>query len=1279
MLFALHEDGAFRIWDLQDRCRLLNFNLDKADVTGFTPRMMWVQEYGLRSGSQQIAFLFRSMSGTVKDTIHIYDLHFGHVDGGIRQVGITYQLKVPYSQGLVLDVKLLADSFWKLEDVGEGKFKLVCGSTKREETPRHCKLLGAEIEDQLFQQPDDVWEDLVLFRLSSITDMNAESVFPVSELFLSRILYPGVFQRHILRKVLENYNRKIPELDFLTLTKNGVSKEILAAIESENTGEDDLEHLCRWKAFYNDYAILWKQSNIPYRLLLDPSTGSVGLIRRKLLSVVRSLSDFEELYNGGGPATDICSTHNVNLEGYSSEADIYGLLVKCAKTISKHVGRLPLSTFSQALLGKNHVSLSHVSSLFLRLLDVGYDLSAFTIGTSHMGIDTARKKKLDYCQQQRRFELQVLLDLQRLRDIAGGWNRVLDIVEKYASAVLQDMKVSISRPSSTGGEYGIINKRLILTSAAQISSTHFEAARDLLLLLGYLVGLKGQIGVSSQEVTRIQRQVILQVRTELLISLLVHWLSVSFAEVAPPEDFSLHLSSLHIDSVSVERPENRRFGAGEVTLGEILMSAFKGIFPSPTGLMTSDALLFNSKAFISWLIWGDNAEQQSLLPSRFSSRSVTLSTTLLQHGQCSALQDFLNIVEDLCSQMQVEQTLQTPRGEWCARLHLMGCSLLAQARTSLKDASKEGQVAKASHCFFRVASAMGEDREALQMLLVQTGMQISFPVHGSPSAWKLQYFEWVMQIFEQNNVSEGACQFAYAALRVVDEAVESFDSVSPETSNTDIVASVIKGRLWANIFKFSLDLRLYKEAYCAIISNPDSESKYICLRRFLIVLCEHKATEVLCGSELPYGGMLEKVEQELVLKADYCDISATPNPYKLLYSFHMQRCNWRRAALYMYLYALRMKDTGLSKAHLPVTFALQEQLHGLVAAINALHLVDSAYAWIDTQSEMFGSLSYRSSAKRLRVYANTDVGQVAQKSRSKPIDLEELEKEYTIALAQLRLIESNVKLNLQGSDLSPADVLSLLVQSGLYEMAFSVLFRFWKDSALISELERMFRIMAERCCSSQLQNGVERTSTRRALESGKKLLLHSSSSSFELGGDYTMANSQSDVKITNDIVSGSTWHSLQEYLEKYVKTHSRLPAVVAETMLSIDWLMELPVWLVDMFKGGRHAGSEGMGGQEADPAALLRIYLDYGRISEATNFLLEYMNAWANLHPADVIKRKKMSAVWFPYTLVDRLKFQLKDYRDSDQYASLEKLLSASLQRHFYQLETDSNDVASLV
>ena len=85
----------------------------------------------------------------------------------------------------------------------------------------------------------------------------------------------------------------------------------------------------------------------------------------------------------------------------------------------------------------------------------------------------------------------------------------------------------------------------------------------------------------------------------------------------------------------------------------------------------------------------------------------------------------------------------------------------------------------------------------------------------------------------------------------------------------------------------------------------------------------------------------------------------------------MQRNNWRRAALYMYLYSVRMKETGQVETRSSSTFLLQERLNGLAAAINALHLVDPTSAWLDLESDICGNLSCRPS-KRIRIYANSN-------------------------------------------------------------------------------------------------------------------------------------------------------------------------------------------------------------------------------------------------------------------------------------------------------------------
>ena len=59
--------------------------------------------------------------------------------------------------------------------------------------------------------------------------------------------------------------------------------------------------------------------------------------------------------------------------------------------------------------------------------------------------------------------------------------------------------------------------------------------------------------------------------------------------------------------------------------------------------------------------------------------------------------------------------------------------------------------------------------------LVEAGTSIS-DGEKSCATWKLHYYEWAKQIFERYNISEGACEFACAALEQVDEAISFLES-----------------------------------------------------------------------------------------------------------------------------------------------------------------------------------------------------------------------------------------------------------------------------------------------------------------------------------------------------------------------------------------------------------------------------------------------------------------------------------------------------------------------
>uniref|UniRef100_A0A0E0N9P4 Uncharacterized protein n=1 Tax=Oryza rufipogon TaxID=4529 RepID=A0A0E0N9P4_ORYRU len=615
---------------------------------------------------------------------------------------------------------------------------------------------------------------------------------------------------------------------------------------------------------------------------------------------------------------------------------------------------------------------------------------------------------------------------------------------------------------------------------------------------------------------------------------------------------------------------------------------------------------------------------------------------LVRHGQYEAAQSLLGILDTHMNYVKASQADQDTDLARSSCLHLNGFCLLVLARDEANIVLKESKVHEAIRCFFRAASGQ-EAPKALQKFSVETGFQISGECR-SFTAWRLCYYEWAMQIFEQHSMSEGACEFALGALEQIDSIVD-LDNGS-EAEDIPETTTMIKGRLWANVFKYKLDLKNFQEAYCAIISNPDNDSKYVCLRRFIIVLCELGETKVICNGEIPFTGLVEKVEQELFWKAERSDLLSRPNLYKVLYSFEAYRNNWRKAAAHMY----REGNAGGTRQ---LSHTLQERLHALSAAINALQLVDPSFAWLDSVCEADDQIS------------PTAFGTDSELSRLKfCVDIEILEKEYTLTEALYMLSTVNSRFNF--SDNQSIEALTdILINENMYDMVFTIVLKFRKESGMKRELERVFAAIAQQCCPNRVGN------------SGKNLLLPSSD-------DDACDGNGNSIAMAHQSQGSCHWETLEIYLEKYKDLHPRLPVIVAETLLYTDPEIELPLWLVQMFKttkAGNRMISWGMSGTEADPATLFRLYINYGRHTEAANLLVEYLESFTSSRPVDVLHRKKMSAAWFPYTAIERLWCQLEEMQNAghsvDQCDRLKKLLHGSLISHLQQVVVDSDDVLS--
>lgn len=168
-----------------------------------------------------------------------------------------------------------------------------------------------------------------------------------------------------------------------------------------------------------------------------------------------------------------------------NEQHVLSELISCAKLVSDHLGRVAMGVLYETLLRPMEHPVPALLASLARILDVGFNSSRVAEETGHMGVDDIRTQEQEQHQRQRAFALRVAHTLRALQNKAGGWDNVFQIISKYAGLLLlQAMPVS-SATGSTRGSHSSLPKKLLSQSTSQIAWTHFNAARDLLLLLVY--------------------------------------------------------------------------------------------------------------------------------------------------------------------------------------------------------------------------------------------------------------------------------------------------------------------------------------------------------------------------------------------------------------------------------------------------------------------------------------------------------------------------------------------------------------------------------------------------------------------------------------------------------------------------------------------------------------------------------------------------------------------------------------------------------------------------
>jgi nuclear pore complex protein Nup160 len=1251
-LCVLHADGALRVWDILTYSRVLCQSIAAKNLEGVMCVRLWLGKADYDSGIIPLAVLYRKSMNDSMDVITVYGLHFSSAEGIALSLDSGLQ-NIPLEEGELRDVRFTSDKIWTLK-ANELTSYMLCQKSSTMEAQSYT-LQEDYISEQLFLSSRSSSHDLLLTTHSLFSSAKDQIMGFISSIFLRRLLCPGIFHNVALRLTLLDHNKNWTDSEFQSLSLDELTSEILLLVEHEVTAETSISVFHWWKNFCTSYLHHWCSNNEPRTLLVQSDV--IGLVRNNSVSLFFRLENAE--HSLGGSSSEHSNLTSLDLGVSHSDHEILAEVLRCTSKISKQWGGAPYAMYYESITGRPIISSDEIVPRLVNILESGYSTTIGQRTWSDLGADRAWEKELEAHKNLRTFSIDMLLSLSALCQRAGSWEKVFTIMEHY----LQYLVPKKSMQKNDGEALSDICSSILVQATSQFVKVMFESAFDIFLLISYLLNIAGQVNMSQQDICKLRLELLPMIQDIVSEWLIILFFVTTPAESTSMEDFSLKLSSLQIDSSIDKRSWNAMLGKCGFSLAFILLFSDRSCIVDGRFnlryLPSSQIITSLVQNFISWIRYSKTGDDSSSLLRR----STELSLRLIRNGQSDAVERILVVVE---ASLRGEKTFgcsQDTSGDWCLLQHLRGCCLLDQVQRGASGILRERKIIDAIRCFFRASSGEGSWK-ALHSLSKEAGFSPATTagpsiLDGSTSsaAWKLHYYEWAMQIFERYNISEGACQFAYAALEQVDDAY-NFIEMTEEFDPTK-AATYTRGRLWANVFKFTLDLNLLNDAYCAIISNPDEEIKRICLRRFIIVLFECGKTKILSDGHLPFIGLTEKITQELFWKAGRSDIMMKPNPYKLLYAYEMRRHNWRMAASYMYQFSARLRSEGACKDYKHMSLVLQERLNGLSAAMNALALVHPGYAWIDPVPEE----TTRYPVKKARRAEEEQLRSNDQpKGEKSCIDIEKLQNEFVFTTAEYMLSLKNFGWTYSGLEKPPSDLVDLLVQANLYDMAFTVVLKFWRGSALKRELEKIFENMAIKCCPA-----------KGTLWSSPNLMLTSNDEEVTHSPDRSPADQGS--KLAGD------WEILEVYLKRYIDIHARLPVSVASTLLQADSCIELPLWLIQMFKDGQKEKALGMAGQEASPASLFQLYVDYGRLTEATNLLLEYMESFASSKPAEVLKRKKVSGVWFPYTTVERLWWELEKTMNSgrmvEQCHKLKEQLHHALLNHLKLLKVDSNDAVS--
>ncbi|XP_048709909.2 nuclear pore complex protein Nup160 isoform X3 [Caretta caretta] len=715
---------------------------------------------------------------------------------------------------------------------------------------------------------------------------------------------------------------------------------------------------------------------------------------------------------------------------------------------------------------------------------------------------------------------------------------------------------------------------VVCRGVCKMATTRFLICRDLLILQQLLLRLGDAMILGGGQLFQSQQELLHRTSPLLLSYYLIRWASQCLASDVPVDTLESNLQHLSVLELT------------------------------DTSALTPHKLVSSPQTIVE--LFFQEVARKHIISHLFSQPNTSLSETSLNwpHLITAIAADLLPLLwpsnpgflfpECLMGSCQYTQLQEYIRllQPWC-HVNVGSCRFL-MGRCYLVM----GEGHKALDCFCQAASEVGKEEFLDRLIRAEDGEMASTP--------RLQYYDKVLRLLDIIGLPELVIQLATLAIT---EAADDWRS---------------QATLRTCIFKHHLDLGHNSQAYEALTQNPDSSRQLDCLRQLVVILCERSQLQDLV--EFPYVNLHSEVVGIIESRARAIDLM-THNYYELLYAFHIYRHNYRKAGTVMFEYGMRLGR------EVRTLRGLQKQGNCYLAAINCLRLIRPEYAWIVQPAS--GAVYERPGASPKRSH---DGECTAVPTRQIEIlELEDLEKECLLARLRLTLAQHEPSTAAVAGSSSPEEMVTLLVQAGLFDTAVSLCQTFKLP------LTPVFEGLAFKCI--KLQFGGEAAQAE--------------------AWDWLAANQLSSVITTKESSAiDEAWRLLSSYLDRYKSQNHLYHHCVINKLLSHG--VPLPNWLINSYK-------------KVDAAELLRLYLNYALLEEAVDLVLEYVDALLGKGHEHFGIERPLSAiapmVWLPYSAIDQLLQALGENTTNHHSFVLYQKVQDKLEDYQQKVDTATRDL----